>query len=450
MRRLQNTFLQLATRMIGFGLFIGIVFPFFMLLLGVSRTIAFSSLFLASCVIAGVLVGFFNIVITSVTVKRKLTVLTGKMQEVKGSIITISENGRIGDCNPEHCSIPVETDDEFGQSAQAFNELISSFASSLKMLDDIKTFTAIFSSQLDLHTLSEYALDRVMKGTSSDAGALLLEHEGQVVVLHSFGIREAQGLSADPHILRAFSKGESSSITHPEHLIVESTLTQFHPKAVIIEPVKFKNVPIAMILLAKSESFQAETVRQLSIFSQSLAVALHNALEHEQLQKLAALDPLTGILNRRFGMVRLHEEYSRSVRRGVPLAILMFDIDHFKQVNDTYGHVVGDRVLRNIASQIRQGIREGDVLLRYGGEEFMVILPGASKEDAFAIAERVRHIVRENITTYGENKINVTISVGLDSMPETTISGEMELIANADEALYRSKNAGRDRTTIHC
>lgn len=450
MRRLQNTFLQLAVRMIGFGLLIGIIFPFFMLLLGVPRNIAFGNLFLASCVIAGVLVGFVNIVLTGVTVKRKLTTLTGKMQEVKGSVITISENGRIGDCNPEHCSIPVETDDEFGQSAQAFNELIASFASSLRMLDDIKTFTAIFSSQLDLHALSEYALERVMQGTLADAGALLLEQDGEIVVLHSFGIREAQALSHDAHVLRAFSKGEAFSISHPEEIIVESTLTQFHPREVIIEPVKFKNVPISAILLAKSDVFQIETVRQLSIFTQSLAIALHNALEHEQLQKLAALDPLTGILNRRFGMVRLREEYSRSVRRGVPLALMMFDIDHFKQVNDTYGHVAGDRVLRNIANQIRQGMREGDILLRYGGEEFMVILPGANKEDALAIAERVRHIVRENVTMYGENQICVTISVGLDSMPETEVDGETELISNADEALYRSKNAGRDRTTIHC
>lgn len=92
-------------------------------------------------------------------------------------------------------------------------------------------------------------------------------------------------------------------------------------------------------------------------------------------------------------MIRLREEYSRFSGAAAPLAVLMFDIDHFKQVNDTYGHVVGDRVLKNITNSIRQGIREGDILLRYGGEEFMVILPGASKKsDAFTIAERVRHV----------------------------------------------------------
>ncbi len=449
MKRLQNTFLNLAIRMIGFGLLIGVVFPFFMLLLGVPQSIVFSGLFLVCCILAGVLVGFVNILISRVTVRSKLTVLTTKMREVKDSIIEVSENGRISDCNAKQCSISVETDDEFGKSAQAFNELIASFANSLRMLDEIKTFTATFSSQLDLRTLSEYAMNRVMKGTAADAGAILLEQDGEIVVLYSFGIREAKTLASDPHVLSAFSKNESVSITLPAAVIVESTLTQFHPQEVIIEPVKFKSVPIALILLAKAEPFQSENLKQLAIFTQSLAVALHNALEHEQLQKLAALDPLTGILNRRFGMTRLHEEYSRSIRRGTPLAVLMFDIDHFKQVNDAYGHVAGDRVLRNISTMIRQGIREGDILLRYGGEEFMVILPGASKTDAYTIAERVRHIVRENKTTYGENQISVTISVGLDSMPETAIASEQDLITNADEALYRSKNSGRDKVTIH-
>lgn len=428
---------------------IGAIFPFFVYLLGVPVEIAFSVFFVVSCLLAGVIVGLVNILISRVTVRDKLKVLNGKMQEVKDSVITISENGRIGDCNPEHCCIPVESEDEFGQSAQAFNELIGSFANSLRMLDDIKTYTAIFSGQLDLHALAEYALERVMRGTEANAGAILFEQEGEIGVLHSFGIRDAASLNTDPHILGAFHKGESCQIAHPADVIVESTLTQFHPKEVIIEPVLFQSVPIAVILLARSESFESGYTKQLSIFTQSLAVALHNALEHEQLQQLAALDPLTGVLNRRFGLVRLREEYSRAVRRGTPLGVVMFDIDHFKQVNDTYGHVAGDRVLKNITTYIRHGMREGDILLRYGGEEFLVILPGASKEDVFVVAERVRHIVRDQKTHYGEAQIGVTISAGVDAMPESVVSTDQELITNADEALYRSKNSGRDKVTLH-
>lgn len=449
MKRVKNTFFALAARMIGFGLLIGLVFPVFMLALGVPSSIALGGLFFASCVIAGVIVGFVNILITHVTVKKKLMQLTGKMQEVKDSIITISENGKIGDCNPEHCCIPLETQDEFGQCAEAFNELIGSFANSLRMLDDIKTYTAIFSGQLDLHALAEYALERLMRGTNASAGAILFDQDGEIGVLQSFGIRDVACLCKDVHILNAFSRGESFLISHPADVIVESTLTQFHPKEVIVEPVLFQNVPIAVILLARAESFESGYGKQIAIFTQSLAVALHNALEHEQLQKLAALDPLTGVLNRRFGLVRLREEYSRAVRRGTPLGILMIDIDHFKQVNDTYGHMAGDRVLRNVTAQIRQGMREGDILLRYGGEEFLVILPGASKEDVFVVAERVRHAARDQKTHYGDAQISVTISSGVDSMPESTVNGELELINNADEALYRAKRAGRDKVTLH-
>lgn len=449
MKRTRNTFISLAIRMIGFGILIGIVFPFFMILLGVPKSVALSTLFLASCIVAGVVVGFVNILITSASVERKLTRITEKMNEVKDSIITISENGKIGECSPEHCSIQVDTDDEFGRSAKAFNELIGAFANSLRMLDDIKTYTAIFSGQLDLHALAEYALERVMDGTGADAGAILFDQDGEICVLHAFGIQDAKALASDAHILAAFTRKESCSVEYPDELIVESTLTKFRPKEVIIEPVLFKNVPIAVILLARGDRFPAGYSKQLSIFTQSLAVALHNALEHEQLQKLAALDPLTGVLNRRFGLVRLREEYSRSVRRGVPLGVLMFDIDHFKLVNDTYGHVIGDRVLKNVAQLIRQGIREGDILLRFGGEEFLAILPGASKEDTNEVAERACHIIRDYRTYCGESEIRVTVSVGGDSMPESSIASEQELIANADEAMYRSKNTGRDKVTLH-
>ncbi len=449
MNRSRNTFVELAIRMIGFGVLIGVIFPFFMLLFGVPEHIVFNGLFYVSCIVAGVIVGVVNILISGMTVRRKLTHLTGKMNEVKDSIITVSSNGNIGECNPEHCSIQVETEDEFGRSAQAFNELIESFANSLRMLDDIKTYTAIFSGQLDLHALAEFALDRVMQGTGADAGAILYDQDGEIGVLHSFGIRDAKALASEAHVLNAFTKGMPYTISHPDQVIVESTLTQFHPKEVIIEPVLFKSVPIAVILLAKSERFQEGHSKQLAIFTQSLAVALHNALEHEQLQKLAALDPLTGVLNRRFGMVRLREEYARSIRKGTPLGLLMFDIDHFKAVNDTYGHVVGDRVLKSISALIRQGIREGDILMRYGGEEFLVILPGASKEDIFAVADRVRYAVRDHKTRYGDNQIGVTISVGGDSMPESSVGSELILIANADEALYTSKNTGRDKVTLH-
>lgn len=449
MSRHKNTFVKLAVYMIGFGLFIGVVFPFFMILLGVPVETALSGWFIASCVISGVLVGFVNIAISRAIVKQKMHTVTSKMKEVKDTIIAASTSGDVGGCNPEHCAVPVETRDEFGSSAQAFNELIAAFASSLRTLDEIKTFTATFSCELDLQSLAEHALELARSSTKADAGAILADQDGEIRLLQSKGINEAKRLESDENILDVFAKGERIYTCYPKNVIVNSTLTQFLPSEVLIEPILYKNVPIAAVLLAKADAFTGESMRKMPIFTQSLAVALHNAFEHEQLQRLAALDPLTGVLNRRFGLVRLHEEYARSVRKDIPLGVIMLDIDHFKKINDTYGHVVGDRVLKNLAFHIRQGMREGDVLMRYGGEEFVLILPGAAKGDTFALAERIRHIVEENKTTYGDSSIQVTISAGCDAFPESTVKDEAELISNADEAMYRSKNSGRNRTTIH-
>lgn len=445
----KNTFTDLAIRMIGFGLLVGLVFPPFVVLMGVSKSIAYSLWFILACILAGVIVGFVNIVLSRVTVRNRLKILTGKMQEVKRQIVLISESGDIKECDPEQCYIPVDSNDEFGQSTQAFNELIESFSSSLRTLDEIKNYTEVFSSQLDLLALSNIALGLAIQSSAAKAGAIFLEQDGEIRLLTAFGIKEAPALVDDQNILEAFSKGHPRSISHPDGIVVESTLLQFHPSEILIEPVKFKSIPIAVVLLAKDQPFETDFRKQLSLFSLSLAIALHNAVEHEQLQKLAALDPLTEVFNRRFGLIRLREEYTRAVRKDLPLGVLMFDIDHFKKVNDVYGHVAGDRVLKSVTKQIRQCMREGDIAIRYGGEEFMLVLPGASKADSFKIAERIRHIIKDNKTTYGDNDIYITISIGCDSYPETAIDGEQELIVNADEALYRAKDSGRDKVMIH-
>jgi two-component system, cell cycle response regulator len=445
----KRVFIDLAVKMIGFGIAIGIVFPFFVLIMGVPASIALSNLFIFACILAGIMVGAINIVLSKTTVGKKLKTITDRMKFVKGAIIAVSESGDVSGCDPEHCSIKVDSDDEFGQSAAAFNELIEAFSKSLMMQDTIRTYTEILSSQLELQTLAGSALDILAKYSSATAGAILTKKDGEIELLASYGIHNAGSLAENQILINAINKGEQYVIQMPDDLVIESVLTDFHPKEVIVEPVKLKNVPIAVLMLASVNTFAVEFKKQVGIFSRGLALALNNALEHDLMQKLAALDALTGVLNRRFGLVRLREEFTRSIRSEVPLSVLMLDIDHFKNVNDTYGHVVGDRILKNITQQIKHVMREGDILMRYGGEEFLLILPGASKNDSYAIAERIRHAIKDGITTYGTSNIGVTVSIGCDSYPETNVSLEQDLIVNADEALYRAKNSGRDKCVVH-
>jgi len=165
---------------------------------------------------------------------------------------------------------------------------------------------------------------------------------------------------------------------------------------------------------------------------------------HEEIYRLAIIDGLTEIPNKRYLMEFLGRELSRSGRHSRPLSVLIFDIDHFKQINDTYGHLCGDYVLREMARRLREGIRAEELFARYGGEEFVVVLPETTWEDARVVAERIRSIVADQPFRFDEQTFHVTISVGI-----TTTCGEtldpVEIISKADDKLYQAKEAGRNR-----
>jgi two-component system cell cycle response regulator len=172
-----------------------------------------------------------------------------------------------------------------------------------------------------------------------------------------------------------------------------------------------------------------------------LAEQLEDA--NARLHALASTDPLTGLLNRRVIMERLTAECSRAKRYWNRVACLMIDVDRFKQVNDTHGHPVGDRVLRRVGSIVVDTIRNSDVAGRYGGEEFLVVLPEASEGGARAAAERLRCAVAAG-TGDSADMPRVTVSIGLAVNELGALSAD-EVIVRADAALYRAKSQGRDR-----
>ena len=170
-------------------------------------------------------------------------------------------------------------------------------------------------------------------------------------------------------------------------------------------------------------------------------LALRNAWLLERLRTMAATDGLTGVANRRTFETTLAKELSRASRRGDALSLAMIDIDHFKRLNDTHGHQTGDAVLRRVAQTLAAACRDFDTAARYGGEEFAMILPGASADQAAAIGERLRAAIAGDPAQPA-----VTVSIGMASFPGAA-AGAGELIAAADQALYASKRAGRDRVT---
>ena len=169
---------------------------------------------------------------------------------------------------------------------------------------------------------------------------------------------------------------------------------------------------------------------------------------NRQLTEMVLLDGLTGLCNRRHLMERLSEEVLRAQRYRLPLSCLMLDLDHFKRVNDTYGHQAGDAVLRQFAGILRASARNVDVLGRYGGEEFTIVLPQTGPEGARTLAERIRQRVADTAFDIGGQTISCTTSVGVAAAPEGDIPATDWLIARADEALYRAKAAGRNQVVL--
>lgn len=163
-----------------------------------------------------------------------------------------------------------------------------------------------------------------------------------------------------------------------------------------------------------------------------------------RLKKLASIDELTNIRNRRTIMKRLGDEFQRATRLDEPFCLIVLDIDHFKNINDTYGHPFGDRVLKQVADLMRKDLRRYDILGRIGGEEFLILSPGTHLEEAVHLAERVISTVRESRITDGDKEIRITMSAGVTALQSDDSSVET-LLKRADDALYEAKGKGRDR-----
>ena len=165
---------------------------------------------------------------------------------------------------------------------------------------------------------------------------------------------------------------------------------------------------------------------------------------HEELYRLAIVDALTGLHNRRYLMDYLERELARSVRYGRPLALIMLDIDHFKSINDTLGHLAGDLVLRELSRQLSSEICKDELLARYGGEEFVAVLTETSHQTAAAVAERLRRKTANHAFVFEGGTYNVTISLGVAATHESETPSALGLIQRADQRLYCAKRQGRN------
>lgn len=445
LRLTRSVFRDLAIVMTGFGLLVGFVFPYAVHWMGAPAPLVLHGRFFLYCLAAGLTVGGVNVLIANSVVRARMRLLAARLEEVRATLERIQREGDLCGCDPEHCYLPVDSDDELGRTSESFNLMAAALADALHTTAAVGRMTERLAGQLRLEEMARTALEEMLEHTMSAGGAVLVAREGQLGLAASFGLAGPDALPTHPIVLRVFGQQSGARFEIPGGILLDRVLAHFPPRSVLLEPVRYQGRGLGVVLLASDRPYTEEEIRRFHLLSRPLALAFHNALAYDELEKVAALDGLTGCYNRRFGLARLREEFARARRMEAPLAVILFDLDRFKAINDTWGHLAGDRVLMSVARQSRLLLRQGDVLVRYGGEEFLAVLPFAGEEEAAEAAERVRQAVAAAPVPNNREAIPVTISAGVAAWPQSPVESELELVDLADAALYFAKRGGRNR-----
>ncbi len=318
-------------------------------------------------------------------------------------------------------------------------------------LSTLQRTSNTINSTLDLEEVFELTVDVVM-GTMgvSIAGLFLLNTDTNKLELVS-----SSGIPADEKerivsISRILAK---NSIKNDKVIINDRIDDDFidrfdlkEIKSIICIPLKVRDEAIGTINAVQIEfarNFKEADKRFLTTLANQIAIAVENARMYNQMQELATKDGLTKLYNHSYFQEVLDREIESAERERTPLSLLMMDIDKFKLFNDTYGHQVGDKVLKELAKLLKKEVREIDTVARYGGEEFSIILPGTDEAQAYQVASRINEEVRNMVVRYEELELNITISIGLSSYQLG--SSKKALINQADQACYVAKNRGRDQ-----
>jgi diguanylate cyclase (GGDEF)-like protein len=339
--------------------------------------------------------------------------------------------------------------------SQSIREDLERLQSLNRQLMDVGQLGKEMNAALPYQETVERVLSRSKSFLHADFAALLLldgearcfELEGAQGVLTPTLSADCCASQPDCPVRQAIAAGRITSLTGHTCTLFPHTMSHQ-----LVIPVQVENVGDMALLATATSGEYLEVLNEdiLVALQNHVQSALANAHKYDAIRRQVVTDHLTRLYNRRYFMNRAREEIQRSLRHQAPLSVLMVDIDHFKNFNDTYGHATGDRVLQTVARAMKDALRTTDICARHGGEEFSVLLPNTPGENAFYVAERVRHTLSATrYTGLGlPADVNITISVGVATCPRdaTTLDELMEL---SDKALYRAKADGRDKVMFY-
>ena len=323
-----------------------------------------------------------------------------------------------------------------------------------RVAETLREVGLTLSSNLNFKQVSSLILDLMNRVIPFDIGAFLTTEGTEMRLAAIKGPGNAQILTGETYPLSG-SRLCNMSVQRMRPLI--STITS--PDDILLQldpglgihsylgaPIVFRGHATGLIALYNTGThpFTEKDAQVAELFANQVAIVLDNSRRVEQMEKQAITDELTGLYNRRAFASLAEKEVGRARRYQRPLALILFDIDHFKNVNDTHGHLMGDQVLRILTEKVTKTTRSTDIVCRYGGEEFIVLMPEAGREEAMAMAERLREMVSGITVVAPGGTLSLTISLGMAEFEAGSDETLENLIHRADKAMYEAKAAGRN------
>jgi diguanylate cyclase (GGDEF)-like protein/PAS domain S-box-containing protein len=346
------------------------------------------------------------------------------------------------------------------QDISEHKQMETSLHRHIRELEMLRITMNEISSDLNLDTLLRSILQRAVDLLEATDGEISLydetTHDLLVLMCYNMG-RDYSGIRL---ALNEGATGRVAATRAP--LIIDNYLTWegklpiyevLGAKSVVLVPLLageqlFGVIGIGHVYAAHERHFNDEDVRLLSLFAQQATIAIQNAHLFAEIQQLAMIDPLTGLYNRRHFFSLAADEFRHTQRYASALSVIMLDVDYFKQVNDTYGHGVGDQVLQAVTKRCQSALRNRDLIGRYGGEEIVMLLPETDLEGARQVAERLHRILSDTPTDTSVGKITITASMGVATYRKEYHASLEQLIDYADQGLYAAKQAGRNRVIV--
>ena len=441
--------------MIAFGLFIGIVFPFFAKAVLRQNPNPLSSQFILLCLGAGLLVGLVNYLLFHLVISKELDRIIRGMQSISSNI---KDNLFQPLYKDQPCELEVTSNDRLGEVILAFNSMGQAIDHRQRRERELREIMNTLSDSVDFTFTGQLILNHLPAPQAWQHALLYIRDENEY---HCIAIK-AINRSSVQETLPEKSITFLDNANNNQYQTFKTKATCFASLELIVKNKVCRSNYITVISLKEQQKQLGFIITACNHFSplndinrqlcqtycSHVFPYLRNVLLHKKIEKIAAIDELSQALTRRAGMRRLEEEYSAAIRHKMPLSIIILDIDHFKKVNDIYGHQAGDMVIQELCARILSHLRDEDILFRYGGEEFILILPFTNLTEGAVCAERIRHMVSQKPFAATQEELQIRISLGVSSLePHQNVEME-QLITMADKALYQAKQEGRNQVVV--